>query len=217
MPRPRFQKMEPSRRRALLDAAATEFAAKGYEGASVNAILEAAGFSKGSFYYYFDDKADLASEVLLEAYAPVLAVIDEPTPGSVSEFWDEVLRLHRRSLDVMEASPRTFQLISKTGTAVISEPALAARLVPLITEARKKVRAVWLKGQELGAVRTDLSVDAIMAMVEAVKRAAWLASFPPEYAPSVAEVEAFSRRVLDLAQRLATPGSSTAASAEAPR
>lgn len=205
MPRPRFQKLNPARQRALLDAAAQELATKGYEGASMNAILEAAGFSKGSFYYYFDDKADLVAEVLLEAYAPVLAVIEEPTPTTVAEFWDEVHRLQRRSLDVMEASPRTFQLITRTGTALLTEPALAQRLLPMITEAREKVRAVWLQGQQLGAVRDDLTVDALMAMVEAVKRAAWQASFPAQHRPTLEEVEDFSLKMKDLAQRLAAP------------
>lgn len=220
MPRARFQKMDPARRHALLDAAATELAAKGYEAASVNVILEAAGFSKGSFYYYFDDKADLAAEVLLEAYAPVLAVIEEPTPTTIEEFWDEVHRLQRRSLDVMEASPRTFQLISRTGAAVLSDPALGKRLLPMIAEARQKLHAVWTQGQRLGAVRSDLSVDVLMATVEAVKRAAWQAQFPPHHVATVDEVEAFSVQMTDFARRLTEPRpsapSTTAVSAPSP-
>lgn len=205
MPRPRFEKMEPARRRALLDAAANELAAKGYESASINAILEGAGFSKGSFYYYFDDKADLVAEVLLEAYAPVLAVIEEPTPNTIDEFWDEVDRLQRRSLDVMEASPRTFQLISRTGSAVLSDPALGKRLLPMIAEARQKLHAVWTQGQRLGAVRGDLPVDVLLATLEAVKRAAWQAQFPPQYVATVEQVEVFSEQMKDFARRLTEP------------
>src|SRR5689334_5750559 len=64
MARPRFERAAPEKREALLDAAATEFAAHGYETASLNRILLSAGLSKGSFYYYFEDKADLAAAVL---------------------------------------------------------------------------------------------------------------------------------------------------------
>jgi AcrR family transcriptional regulator len=46
-------------RRALLDAAATEFGAKGFHGASLDAIAKAAGFTKGAVYSNFDNKADL--------------------------------------------------------------------------------------------------------------------------------------------------------------
>lgn len=45
--------------RALLDAALAEFAAAGYEQASINTILAKAGMSKGQFYYHFGNKEGL--------------------------------------------------------------------------------------------------------------------------------------------------------------
>jgi AcrR family transcriptional regulator len=216
MPRPRFEKMEPSRRRALLDAAAKEFTTKGFEQASVNVILDEAGFSKSSFYYYFDDKVDLAGTVLEEVYRPLIEAIDIGAAHSVEEFWREVHRQQRASLDAMEASPRTFRLISRTASAVVSDPALQARLMPLIATARDRQRAFWKLGQTLGAVRADVSADQLMAMLEAVKRAAWQTSFPPDHVPTVAEVEAFSRHMLDLAQRLAAPAAVSVPSPEVP-
>ena len=66
-PRPRFETLEPARRSAILDAAAEEFAARGFEAASYNRIIERAGTSKGAMYYYFEDKADLFTTVVAEA------------------------------------------------------------------------------------------------------------------------------------------------------
>ncbi|MCB8978570.1 MAG: TetR/AcrR family transcriptional regulator [Ardenticatenaceae bacterium] len=43
----------------LLDAALAEFNAYGYEQASINRILDAAGMSKGQFYYHFKNKEAL--------------------------------------------------------------------------------------------------------------------------------------------------------------
>lgn len=43
----------------LFEAAVSEFIAQGYRQASLNAILETAGMSKGQFYYYFKGKEDL--------------------------------------------------------------------------------------------------------------------------------------------------------------
>ena len=43
-------------RRALLDAAAAEFAADGFHLASISAITRRAGVALGSFYTYFDSK-----------------------------------------------------------------------------------------------------------------------------------------------------------------
>ena len=46
-------------RQQLLAAAAQEFAEKGFVGANVNRIANAAGFSIGTFYNYFPSKRDL--------------------------------------------------------------------------------------------------------------------------------------------------------------
>ena len=64
MARPRFAKLDEATRRRFLETAAVEFAAKGFDGTSLNQLIERLGISKGSFYYYFDDKADLFSTVV---------------------------------------------------------------------------------------------------------------------------------------------------------
>jgi AcrR family transcriptional regulator len=51
-------------RRALLDAAAGEFATNGFHGASLDAVAAAAGFTKGAVYSNFENKADLFLAVL---------------------------------------------------------------------------------------------------------------------------------------------------------
>jgi AcrR family transcriptional regulator len=46
-------------RRVLLEAARTEFAAHGYDGASIARVVERAGSSVGSLYHHFGGKAEL--------------------------------------------------------------------------------------------------------------------------------------------------------------
>ena len=48
MPRPRFNKLSAEKRECILEAAAKEFAAHGYDGASLNRILDETGISKGA-------------------------------------------------------------------------------------------------------------------------------------------------------------------------
>lgn len=50
-------------RTRLLDAAAEEFAAHGFAGASIDAITARAGYSRGAFYSNFASKADLLLEL----------------------------------------------------------------------------------------------------------------------------------------------------------
>jgi TetR/AcrR family transcriptional regulator len=66
-------KLEPMRdaertRRALLDAAEIEFAAKGLAGARVDVIAQEAAANKRMLYYYFGSKDDLYVAVLERAY-----------------------------------------------------------------------------------------------------------------------------------------------------
>jgi AcrR family transcriptional regulator len=51
-------------RRALLDAAATVFAERGFAGASVEAITSEAGYTRGAFYSNFASKEELFAELL---------------------------------------------------------------------------------------------------------------------------------------------------------
>ena len=53
-------------RELILGEARVQFAAKGYDGTSVDAIVRAAGVSKGAFYWHFDSKFSLFRMLLEE-------------------------------------------------------------------------------------------------------------------------------------------------------
>lgn len=72
-------------RARLLDAAAAEFADRGFGGASLDRIAERAGFSRGAVYSNFDDKADLFVSVLDHRQAHQIAEIDDAISASGSE------------------------------------------------------------------------------------------------------------------------------------
>lgn len=59
MPKQTFLNLPEQKRRAIVDAAANEFAGYGFESASINRIVANSGISKGSFYQYFEDKLDV--------------------------------------------------------------------------------------------------------------------------------------------------------------
>jgi len=65
----------------LLNAALAEFSDKGYEQASINTILTAAGMSKGQFYYHFGGKEKLyfaLVEILIARKRAFLASVMGP-------------------------------------------------------------------------------------------------------------------------------------------
>ena len=70
-------------RARLFAAAATEFAARGFAGASVDRIAEAAGVNKAMLYYHFHSKAGLYGEILRDMFAAVATRVEAATaPGA---------------------------------------------------------------------------------------------------------------------------------------
>lgn len=80
----RARPLAPDDRRAqLLDAARRVFAQRGYHGASVTDILEAAAVARGTFYNYFGSKRDAFDAVLgalIDEVADAIQPIDVGRP-----------------------------------------------------------------------------------------------------------------------------------------
>lgn len=118
MPLPRFERLTPAARTAILSVARSHFARDGKDGASFNQIIADAGISKTSAYHYFDGKEDLFAAVAAEAADRAMAVlgewieVDEPMA-----LWEQVasgadrlaahLREHPDDRAVLAAATRT--------------------------------------------------------------------------------------------------------------
>ena len=79
MPKDTFFNLPEDKRELLCKVAIAEFAEYPFDQASVNRIVAKAGIAKGSFYQYFEDKADLflylarlAGEAKAEYISPVM-------------------------------------------------------------------------------------------------------------------------------------------------
>ena len=94
MPFSRYNKLPAEKRERLMEAAAKEFAAYGFEDASVNRILETVQMSKGAAYYYFEDKVDLFFTVIqycIERLELNLAL--DPATSTAETFWPSFAEL----------------------------------------------------------------------------------------------------------------------------
>lgn len=98
-----------ARRQAILDAALTVFAERGYEAARLDDVAARAGVAKGTLYLYFKDKEALFEALIRGAVAPVLeplsqaAAVPDMPAGSLLEtfftlFEKEVLGTERKLL-----------------------------------------------------------------------------------------------------------------------
>jgi TetR/AcrR family transcriptional regulator len=91
MPRPRFAAAaaraghpdRPTRDRVFA-AAAAEFAAHGFAGASIDRIAAAARLNKAMIYYHFASKADLYAEILRDMFGAVEARVRQAAASTAS-------------------------------------------------------------------------------------------------------------------------------------
>jgi AcrR family transcriptional regulator len=171
MPHPRFNKLSVQKREQIVEAAAKEFAAYGYEGASLNRILEEAGVSKGAAYYYFNDKTDVFLTVVDYYRQRVMseASIDFATLDAET-FWPTVIEFYSQQFAHFPEQPWMLAA-AKASTKFPRD----VRANPLLAETFRQI-SLWLKaflkrGQELGVVRTDLPDDLIVALVQHIDQA----------------------------------------------
>jgi AcrR family transcriptional regulator len=215
VPRARFQTADPAMQERLLTAAKEELARGGVEGASLNRILERAGVSKGSFYYYFDDKADLVLAVLVELSDRLYPTTEIAMPNSAEEFWATV---YDPIVNVQPASAE-IDLAARIAAALMKNPEMRARIEPYMQRKLKDVLPLWQRGQELGAVRADLPVPVLLALVQSMKESLTRVFLPADRPPTPEETQRFIDVVWDLIQRTTRPdpGAPRAPPAKAPK
>lgn len=202
MVRPRFARLPPGQQQAILRAALDEFAAHGFHDASLNRVIEAAGISKGSMYYYFDGKEDLFAHVTRVEFEHLLADLGpvplsaEPGPDA---FWSAVERYYRDSVAQLAARPQLASL-ARTWLGASENPALRRARQELEGEVMPWVERVLAAGQSCGAVRTDLPSGLLIAVAAGMGRAMdmWLMAQPPgdAAAPPIGALVEMLRRAL---------------------
>ncbi|HEX6974103.1 MAG TPA: TetR/AcrR family transcriptional regulator [Vicinamibacterales bacterium] len=84
MPRPRAIADAPGTRERLLSAAAAEFSARGFAGASVDRIARAARVNKAMIYYHFANKAALYRDILRDMFAAVDARVQATVASPIA-------------------------------------------------------------------------------------------------------------------------------------
>ena len=172
MPRTRYQRMAPETQRRILEAARAEFLAHGYEAASINRIIQAAGINKGSLYYYFEDKADLFVKVLQDAQDEMIRSIADLDVAAVvkhppQDFWGYLEHASHQKIAFAIAHPDLTRL-SSDFMRQASKPGAPPRFTAFLKQARDQMLPLLQMGQAQGAVRTDLPIDLLMSLLMAV-------------------------------------------------
>ena len=169
----RQERLDDAKRARLIEAAMEEFAERGIDGASYNRIIERSGLSKGTVYYYFDNKESLLCTMMrsvCETFQNAVGLIE--LPSAKEKYWDVLWDYNQRAIDFFVENPLEGWVLYMLSTGSLGEAMEA-----IYEEAMAPVDDLLRRGQELGAVRRDLSLKTIRLLLSAVRRTLSLSLF----------------------------------------
>jgi len=159
------ERLTPERRReltrtALVEAAADVFARRGFDGASLEEIAEAAGFTRGAIYSNFGNKEDLMlavveryNQTLVDSFSETLAqgkdVSKEEMTVSAAALWRDLIR----------RDPNLNALNLEFRVRALRDPGFRARLLDLYKQNTARIAA--LIEREAKTYGIKLAIDPI--------------------------------------------------------
>lgn len=133
-------------RQRLLDAAAQVFAEVGLDGASVEAVCEAAGYTRGAFYSNFDSKEqlflDLCARMAARQIAAVRAKVAELESEGFAEGPVQPLTLVQQVLQESGADRAAVLLMGEIRIRALRDPSVAAAYRAQETDMRAEVAQI---------------------------------------------------------------------------
>ncbi len=184
MARARFDNLDPDRQEAILAAAGEEFAAHGYSGAALNRIIDAADISKGSLYYYFDDKSDLFASVIEETVQRLISDIGVFALDRLdrANYWESVRAFGLRSTALM-SKDAWYVRLALAFPRLRDEPEAVSGVSAALEWSRRLTTDLLARGRELQVVRRDLPLGLLVEVAMAVDEAGdrWMIERLDEY------------------------------------
>ena len=163
-------------RRRLLEAAFAEFYANGFQGGSLNHIVDSAGTTKGALFHHFDSKHELGYAVLDDVIGPLLlARWLDPLAGSTDPLRD-IQRAFRRYVEADIASGHWLQGCPLNNLAQEMSPldeGFQQRIDRLYDTWREQYTAALERGIQAGTVRPGISPRNVAALLVAAQMGIW--------------------------------------------
>lgn len=163
-------------RRKLLEAAFGEFYANGFQGGSLNHIVESAGATKGALFHHFDSKHALGYAVLDELIGPLLAVRWLAAVADSRDPLSDIQAAFRRYVDEDIASGFYVQGCPLNNLAQEMAPlddGFYQRINAQYATWRASYAAALARGVQAGTVRADIHPPSVAALIVAAQMGIW--------------------------------------------
>ena len=169
MPLARYESIDKSLKTRILDVSKVEFSAHGFVGASYNKIIQKIGISKGSMYYYFENKEDLFVTCFLdEALATGsfgFGMTSFPLTEDKLTYWDSIKAMSSKQWNDVFQHPVLMSLVRQLVSLGTDHPIfhkLNAECEGLSEYGDLMV--ILEHGVDIGAIRDDVPLNVLIRM-----------------------------------------------------
>ena len=158
--RPSAKERKPYDTDAIVDIAVRVFLQRGYDGASLDQVAEAAGITKASIYYHADGKEALLARGAGRALDALFAVLEEPAALEGREI-DRLKHVVRRTIEItVMRLPEVALLLRVRGNTATERWILEQR-----RRFDRLVAAIVAEAQTKGQIRADIEAGLITRML----------------------------------------------------
>lgn len=170
MPLARYESIDESLKTRILDVSKQEFSSKGFDGASYNKIIQKIGISKGSMYYYFENKEDLFITCFLDAFAHATVSFGVDYASFLLEddeqsYWDSIKTISSKQWNDVLRHPLLMSLMRQLVSLGTDHPTF--RKLNSLCEGLSEygdLMAVLEHGVNIGAIRGDVPLNVLIRM-----------------------------------------------------
>lgn len=150
-------------RDALVAAGLAEFAERGLDVPSLDAICARAGFTRGAFYVHFRDRDDFLESVMESVFSALLDAVIATGDGA-HDLEETVSRfaLTVTAVGLKRGRPAGLDLeIHRVLDACARSPLLRRRFAEMLVGGADRVAAAVERGQRAGSVRPDVDASSL--------------------------------------------------------
>jgi AcrR family transcriptional regulator len=169
MPLARYDSIDVVLKKRILDVSKQEFANHGYEDASYNKIIQKIGISKGSMYYYFENKEDLFITCILDEVSATGSfsskVVSFSKIDDIEMYWDSMKVLCSRQWNNAFQHPLLMSLIRQMASLGSEHPIVCKLNVECedLSEYGDLI-SILVHGVHIGAIRNDIPLSVLTRM-----------------------------------------------------
>jgi TetR/AcrR family transcriptional repressor of nem operon len=183
-------------RKKIVEAAAPIFNKRGYEGSSLNDLMEATGLKKGGIYRHFSSKEELAAEAFdytwEAAWNARLLHVDEQANG-IGQLKQLIANFVDRRPPVAGGCP----VLNAAIDADDGNPVLRARVAKALKSWLARLQVIVEKARERGETRPGVDPAAVATLIVASLEGALMMSRLQRNDEAMRRVQSHLNRYLD--------------------